>query len=109
MDINHQVSNTAHTRNNILPEMDSFKHMEIFLAKTYFLISPSFDHYITGQLPYKRLFIVLLIKLGTIITFIRYGISALFDTPFLRWLTSNANYVLGNHLIISHNISLWCF
>ena len=69
--------------------------------RTYFLISPTFDHYIIGRLSYKRLFITQVIRMATIITCVRYGISALFDTPYLRWLTSNANYKLGNHLIIS--------
>src|SRR6185437_13275210 len=77
-------------------EITSMEQWERFLTNYYYLTSMSFGHYMNCQKPtYRRLLISQCLKLSCSFVCLRYGISALFDTPMILWLTSNANYILG--------------
>ena len=85
---------------------ESFKRLENFSSKSFVLIYPSFQHYIDGRRDNRRIAIALFIKFTALLTTIRFGISLIVGTPYILRLTSDANHVLGNRLIIS---SVLCF
>ena len=89
-----------------MEEIKLFDKIERFCYKTFYFTSPTFHHYINGEKNTKRIIIIMLIKSTALLIFIRFGLSLSFNTPFILWLTSDANQVLGNRFIIS---SILCF
>src|SRR5882672_3820950 len=79
-----------------IEERACFDKLEQFLTRTYIMISPSFHGYLSGHQPFKRVLIVCIIKINAILFILRYMAAIIWDTPYVRTLTSNANHVLGN-------------
>ena len=86
---------------SIIEGRKAFKKMEGFAIKTFFITSKSFHDYLLGLRCKRRIIISLLIKMASVLTLIRFGISLVFKSPYILWLTSNANHILGNYFIIS--------
>jgi hypothetical protein len=59
----------------------------------------------SGQLSRKRLLIAIYLKLIAILIAFRYGLSVIFNTSLVLWLTSDANHLLGNKTVISANFA----
>src|SRR5882724_6450985 len=74
-----------------------FDRFEKFLVQTYYIIAPSIHDCINRRFTKRRVKIAILLRLIALLTAIRYGLSVIFDSPFILWLTSDANhtYVTG--------------
>lgn len=82
-------------------EYEAVVRAELFIKKLYLLNFAGFDEYRSRELSYKRMAIVLVLKLVQVMTAIRYGISLFRFGSSFESLTSNSSQVLGNKTIIS--------
>ena len=86
---------------NVIKGRKALRKIENFAINTFFITSKSFHDYTLGIRQTKRIIISLLIRSAAFLTIIRFGISLVFKSPYILWLTSNANHILGNRFIIS--------
>lgn len=89
-----------------IKENECFKKLENFLSKTTYLLTKTFDDYNNGVISRKSIYFAIIYKLAALIIIIRYGMSAIFNTQLILWLTSDANHILGNHSLISTVLSV---
>ena len=87
--------------NNVIEGRKSFRKIEMLSVNTFFITSKSFHDYALGLKDKRRLIICLLIKSTAVVTLMRFAISLIFKSPYILWLTSDANHILGNQLIMS--------
>ena len=101
--MNLEKKNLKHIVLDNIEERKSFLKLEKFLSKTLLMISPTFDLYMTGHRPVKRILLVLIMKIATLLFLIRYGMSIIFsENHYIRVvLMANASHILGNKVLIS--------
>ena len=102
---------TKHIIFDNIEERKSFLKLEKYLSKTFVVISPTFDSYITDDRPFNRILVVILMKLANIAFIIRYMSSIIFshNNYISIVLMSDANHLLGNKILISSVLCLGHF
>ena len=81
---------------------NEFSKLEKFLTHSYSLVSHSFEDYVHGVRPKKRLYIILMIKFfGGFLSSVRCISAMTMGSPLVRSIMSEANHIMGNRYIIS--------
>ena len=98
-----EKKNINHIVLDNIEERKSFLKLESFLAKTLMVISPTFDSYMTGHRPIKRIVAVCLLKTATLLFLLRFGLSILYyDNQYISVvLMCNPCHILGNGILLS--------
>ena len=71
----------------------NINRIEKVATKYFVFISPSFEDYVNGNRPKKRLFIKCLIVFINVLTAFRFGICAIFNNKWIVSVMSDANWV----------------
>ena len=81
---------------------NEFAKLEKFLTQSYSLVSLSFEDYVHGVRPKKRLYMILMIKFfGGFLSSVRCISAMAMGSPMVRSIMSEANHIMGNRYIIS--------
>ena len=79
-----------------------FEKFEKFMTKHYIMISPTFDDYVKGNRHSKRLIIIIIMKIISLLMIFKYIISAIINNPWIWSLLSDGNYIIGNQRILTY-------
>ena len=74
---------------------------ETFWSKTMFLISPTVDHYFERRLSKTRIYLVIVFKLVSLLSGIRFLLFIIRPTPRIQAFTANTSHYLGNPYLLS--------
>ena len=88
---------------------DAIDRVFKFIQKYQISVHKSLEDYQIHQIKQRRLFLVTLLRAITLLTCIRYSISALIRTKWMFALMSDANYLMGNQMLTSLVLSIACF
>jgi len=93
---------------NGMEEID-FNEIMKFGSNNYILLSTSLDMYANREIPKKRIVMATLFRLCSLITGIRYAMSAAVNTDWMSMVMSDANHRLTNQRLLSSDFSLCGF
>ena len=82
-------------------EIKGIEIYENFFVKYYIIYSPSFDDYKKDYKPIKRIIKSTAMKLTLLLTSIRFGISGIFNNPWVLYVMSDCHYLVGNQRLFS--------
>ena len=95
--------------NNIDDEI-AIKRLETFLRRHHILVSKTFDEYMNGtKIRRQTIFNVSSMKVCLLIVGLRFAVSAFNRSQTVRALLCDANYLLGNQMLISLMMSISAF
>ena len=90
---------------NDIEESVYFEKFEKFMKNYYIMISPTFQDYMNGNIPIKRIIISIIIKFISILVIMKYIISAIINKPWIWSVLSDGNYLLGNQRLLSIDVA----
>ena len=90
---------------NNIEESKGIERIEKFVTKYFFLFSSTFEDYSNSNRPRHRIIKSILMKSTLLLTALRFGVSAIFNRPWIMSIMSDSNYLLGNGRLFSTMLS----